>query len=331
MALFESGGTVGGRAGAQNSAGEFGQGLIGTAPPPVSVALPVYNGERYLQRSLDSLRAQTHVDFEIVIADNCSTDDTPDICTDAAAADERIRYIRRPTNVGSQNNHNRLVAETRGRYFAWAACDDEYEPGRLDRLHESLRDNPNAVLSLTSAQEIDEDSAPLHVWHNECRTDDPDPAARLRDFLTGNTTNLHIYGLIRRSVLERTGLLPPAHQGDRVLLAELLLHGTFVDVREPLLRHRLHSGRASETDPREFARAEVNRRPGQIDMPNVEELGWYLRSLRRAAGSPREFGRYLLAMRPWLRMNSVPMVRNVARYSVERAQQGRRRLADRVS
>jgi len=69
--------------------------------PILSVGIPAYNGEKYLAETLDSLRAQTLQDFEIVISDNASTDRTPAICRDYQAKEPRIRYFRNDRNIGA--------------------------------------------------------------------------------------------------------------------------------------------------------------------------------------------------------------------------------------
>src|SRR5947208_2594281 len=101
-------------------------GLVGRASPPIGVGLPVYNGEPFLARSITSLLAQQDADFELVIADNASTDGTEEICREFARTDPRVRYLRRDTNVGVIENHNRIVHETTGEFFSFAAADDEY-------------------------------------------------------------------------------------------------------------------------------------------------------------------------------------------------------------
>ena len=63
------------------------------ATPRVSIAVPVYNGERYVAQALDSLLAQTYTDFELVIVDNCSTDGTEDICRSFASRDQRVGLL----------------------------------------------------------------------------------------------------------------------------------------------------------------------------------------------------------------------------------------------
>lgn len=92
--------------------------------PRVTVGVPVYNGATSIGRTLDNLLAQTFTDFEILVSDNGSTDDTEAICRRYASNDARIRYVRQPHNLGPAKNFRFLVDAARGDYFLWAACDD---------------------------------------------------------------------------------------------------------------------------------------------------------------------------------------------------------------
>src|SRR3954470_1068595 len=92
--------------------------------PRVSIGLPVYNGQRFLAPAVSSLLAQTFADFELVICDNASTDDTEAICRRFAERDPRVRYHRNEQNVGAAPNFNRALALSTGQYFKWAAHDD---------------------------------------------------------------------------------------------------------------------------------------------------------------------------------------------------------------
>ena len=72
-----------------------------TTKVKVSIGLPVYNGERFIRNSIDSILSQTFTDFELIISDNASTDATKYICEEYAIKDKRIRYIRQPETVSS--------------------------------------------------------------------------------------------------------------------------------------------------------------------------------------------------------------------------------------
>ncbi|WP_168200731.1 glycosyltransferase family A protein [Allokutzneria sp. NRRL B-24872] len=293
--------------------------LTGRAAAPVAIGLPVYNGEPYIHEALESLLGQTGVDFEVHIADNCSDDGTEDLCRELAARDERVVYHRRSRNVGVTANHNLLVDEVRSPYFTWAASDDAYRPDRLVKLYDALRQRPEAVLSFSSATQIGSDGEEVGSWDDVCDTGHADPISRLRDLIAMQHENYHCYGLFRREALRRTQLLPPVKNNDRILVAELALHGPFVEVRERLLLHRLHERRLTQcTSQREWYRTQRTD-DRKVILPNVEEAGWYLRAVRRSPLSIADRGRAMLALHPWFRANAVPMARNVAKAAVEGA------------
>ena len=90
--------------------------------PTVSMGLPVYNGQRYLAQAVESLLAQTFGDFELVLCDNASTDETESIGRDLEKRDRRVRYHRNERNLGAAPNFNRAWSLCAGRVvFKWAA------------------------------------------------------------------------------------------------------------------------------------------------------------------------------------------------------------------
>src|SRR4051812_10444894 len=97
---------------------------ISARTPKVSVGLPVYNAEKYLDDSLRNLLNQSYADFELIISDNASTDATEEICRGYAAKDRRIIYHRNNCNMGIAWNHNRVFHLASGDFFMWAAHDD---------------------------------------------------------------------------------------------------------------------------------------------------------------------------------------------------------------
>ncbi len=125
----------------------------------VSLGVPVYEAERFLEETMDSLLAQTLADFEIVISDNASTDPTEEICRPYADADPRVRYVRHEDNRGASWNHTFLALEARAPYFKWAAADDVCEPTYLERCVEVLENDASAVLCQPKTIEIDEQRA----------------------------------------------------------------------------------------------------------------------------------------------------------------------------
>src|SRR5437868_2552891 len=92
---------------------------ISERTPKVSVGLPVYNAENYLDDSLRNLLSQSYPDFELIISDNASTDATEEVCRDYAAKDRRIIYYRNNCNMGISWNHNRVFSLSSGEFFMW--------------------------------------------------------------------------------------------------------------------------------------------------------------------------------------------------------------------
>ena len=118
--------------------------------PKVSIGMPVFNGEKFIRRALDSLLNQTLNDFELVISDNASTDGTRRICLEYAARDKRIRYYRNDVSIDAISNFNRVLYVARGKYFMWAAHDDRWESSFVACMVQSLDSNPQAVLAFVA-------------------------------------------------------------------------------------------------------------------------------------------------------------------------------------
>ena len=106
--------------------------------PRVSIGMPVYNGERYLRSAIESILAQTFQDFELIISDNASTDNSLSICQEFADQDKRIRIIEQSKNIGAMANFNFVAKEARGEYFKWAAADDLCAPQFIEKCIEVL-------------------------------------------------------------------------------------------------------------------------------------------------------------------------------------------------
>ena len=217
--------------------------------PRVSIGMPVYNGARYIEAALESLLGQTHRDFELIIADNGSTDATPSICEAAAARDERIRFVRYEENRGAVWNFNHLAELARGEFFKWAAHDDVCDPTWLERCVAALDEHPEAVLSLTRTALIDEHGKWLkgqELEHSEeGGLEQTRPHQRLGELLLNRVWVHEAFSLVRLATLRQTRLLPRYVGAEKVLYAELALRGTFFQVPEVLFHSRWHSDQAS--------------------------------------------------------------------------------------
>jgi glycosyltransferase involved in cell wall biosynthesis len=96
--------------------------------PKVTIGMPVYNGGAFIREALDCLLAQTFNNFELIISDNASNDDTETICREYAERDQRIRYVRQSVNLGVIANFQFVLSEGIGEYFMWATPDDRRHP-----------------------------------------------------------------------------------------------------------------------------------------------------------------------------------------------------------
>lgn len=227
--------------------------------PKVSIGMPVYNGEKFIRRALDSLLDQTFTDFELIISDNASTDETRQICLEYAAKDKRVCYHRNDINVDGIVNFNRVLNLAIGQYFMWAAYDDKWEPSFVACLVQSLDVNPQAVLAFCRFVLIDEDGRLKRTF----KTNWADVFSRskfwqfafmtLSDELISRKAN-HIYGLMRREALVECGgmvTLPDVdYSGEDILtLLRLLAKWNFVIVDQVLFHYRVRSLTTRRDEP----------------------------------------------------------------------------------
>ncbi|MDB5069505.1 MAG: hypothetical protein JWM87_616 [Candidatus Eremiobacteraeota bacterium] len=116
------------------------------ARPTVSVIITSYNYGRFIGRAIESVLAQDFRDFELVISDNASTDDSVDVIS-RYLHDERIRFIRRPENIGMPANYARAIEASTGRYVAFLSADDFFLAGHLRTMVRYYEDHPDVDLA----------------------------------------------------------------------------------------------------------------------------------------------------------------------------------------
>lgn len=128
--------------------------IMGQEKPMISVIIPVYNVEGYLERCLDSVAAQTYPNMEILAVDDGSTDGSGRICDAYAAKDSRVRAVHFPVNQGPSAARNEGIYRARGAFIAFVDADDYVEPDMLERLYENLSET-GADISACKADGID--------------------------------------------------------------------------------------------------------------------------------------------------------------------------------
>lgn len=258
----------------------------------VSIGMPVFNGEKYLRKALDSLLSQTFPDFELIISDNASTDATEEICREYASKDSRIKYYRNETNLGAAKNFNRLVELSQGKYFKWASHDDVHAPEYLERCIEVLERNPSVVLCYPKANEIDEQGQFTSVYTENLTIHSSKPHERLHQLLEtyGWYHATQAYGLMRADSLKKTLLLGNYPHADRVLLAELAILGEFYEVPEFLFNRRVHAQVAQIANPTYESLAVWfdSKNKNKILLPRWRRYFEFCRAVQRAELNPYE-------------------------------------------
>lgn len=211
------------------------------APPRVTIGVPVYNGARYIEDSLNSLIAQDYDSMEIVVSDNASTDDTADVVLAASAKDPRIRLVRQSTNRGGVWNVNHLIDLANGEFFKWAYYDDLCAPTFVSSCVEALDDaGPGAVLSYPRAVTIDGEGTTIEEREDDdLGLDTVAPHERLFNLLH-SLANQTEFGLMRTSTVRMTSRVQPYIGSEMFFLTEMIIKGAFVLVPRQLLKLRRH-------------------------------------------------------------------------------------------
>lgn len=163
--------------------------------PLVSVLVPIFNGERFLEASLSSVAAQTFADFEVILSDDCSSDGSVGIASQWQARDERFRVLAGARNLGMTANWNKALGEARGKYVVKLDCDDAMRPRCLEELVNEMERFPqvyaaycrtlscdqnlqpyasylgDTALILNRMNPLSRHSLPGHAWYEMCFSD----------------------------------------------------------------------------------------------------------------------------------------------------------------
>jgi glycosyltransferase involved in cell wall biosynthesis len=234
-----------------------------------------------MRPAIESVLAQTYGDLELLISDNCSTDDTAEICRSYVRDDSRVVYTRTDVNVGAAANFSRLAHLARGTYFKWICHDDSMAPRFVEECLPIADSDPDIITVAPTVDVVDETGQVLqHV--STYVTPEPWPADRLGQYRCmmdelaycethsdGLTMVRYQYGFHQLSLLRRTRLLMPFISADYVLAAELALFGRIASIDAPLSRFTLGGGTSSNYvswNPVAIQRMLAPTRTGRLDM-----------------------------------------------------------------
>lgn len=260
-----------------------------TIPLQVTIGIPVYNGEKYLAETLESVLRQTHTNLEIVCCDNASTDGTAAILARYAEADPRIRVLTNDVNVGAAGNYNLALHQATSDYFAWLSADDILEPTFIERNLGVLIATPDAVGAYAEAIRIDQ--------HGSERGDYREAMAGMRLGAASAGTRFSsavlgfpaivLFGVYRRQAMLDT----PGHGafigGDRVFVSEMALKGPIMACGELLFRRRVHPEAYSAIMDKKVKARWFAGDEARAGIPDINRLKQHYAALRRSAPDTR--------------------------------------------
>lgn len=129
--------------------------------PTVSICMPTYNYAPYLEQAIQSALCQTYRDFELIIIDDCSTDDSRQIIRELAAADQRIIFLENASNIGMVANWNRCLQQSRGSYVKFLCADDLFASHSALQKMVHVMDSDHAISLVSSARYIVDDQTKI--------------------------------------------------------------------------------------------------------------------------------------------------------------------------
>jgi hypothetical protein len=252
--------------------------------PLVSIGMPVYNGERFLEKTLNSLLAQDYTNIEIIICDNASEDSSKDICLEFEARDRRIKYHRNIKNIGLAANGNQTITLSSGEYFMSAADHDLWDSSYISTLLSGLLDNPSVSLCYGRTVLIDDQDNTMGVAPDVFDTRGMTLAEGFRKFIWEVSWGNMGYGLFRSNTLIKALPVPNTIGNDLVLLGRISLLGEIAQIDEPLFFRR--KNRPEETASEQTARQKrfmsLSSRSMEAEAPWLMMSHAHLESLTRS-------------------------------------------------
>ncbi len=197
--------------------------------------MAVYNGEQYIKSSIDSILNQTFGDFEFIIIDDASTDATAVLIDEYTLADDRVRLMRNPSNLGLTKSLNIGIHKSKGEYIARMDAGDTSEPERFAEQVMFLDKNKDHVLVGAWAYTIDEHSKRIGEMRNATDSD------CVKKMLIRHNPIVHSSIMVRKSSLERVGNYDESwkYGQDYELYFRLMNVGKLANIPKYLVSYRL--------------------------------------------------------------------------------------------
>ena len=199
--------------------------------PLVSIIMPAYNAERFIQQAIESVAAQTYPNWELLIVNDCSKDQTKAIVESLMPEYPQIRFFDQPSNQGVAAARNRAIIEAYGEYIAYLDSDDAWRPNKLERQLQSMQEQ-NASVCYTAYQRIDADNKPLNQVSVPTKIHYDD---LLKSNFIGNLT-----GIYNAKHLDKCFLKPMKHEDYVAWLSLVKKAGHAIGINEILADYRVY-------------------------------------------------------------------------------------------
>lgn len=208
--------------------------------PLVSILIPVYNSEKFIRETLDSVLSQTYKNFEVIIVDDACTDNTPKILIEFAELDTRINLFRNDTNLYIAKARNKAISLSKGKYIVWQDSDDISLPTRVEKLVKFMEEHPDVGICGSYLQSfMGEKDLDVRTY----ATDDES----LRKTIFKYSPVAQPTAIVRKSCLDEVGVfdesIPTAEDLD--LSFRIGVKYKFANIPEVLIRYREHPNSAT--------------------------------------------------------------------------------------
>jgi len=195
----------------------------------IIVGIPVYNGSDYIRDALKSLQKQTFQDFSVLISDNCSTDNTREICNKFANNDDRFSYICQDYNLGAEDNYKYILNQVNSEFFMFLGHDDSLSENFLEVCLNYMDSNPDtSIVSGVPLYYSDKNLKSTGVIHNHCQKY---AGLRLMEYYYKVKDNGIFYGLMRMTMVSKKKYSGD-FSGDHFWIADIISQGKSRVVRE---------------------------------------------------------------------------------------------------
>lgn len=211
----------------------------------ISIALATYNGSKFIREQLDSILTQSMDDFEIIVSDDCSTDNTFQILQEYADKDDRFKIFQNRQNLGFKKNFEHILSLCNGEFIAFCDQDDIWEPNHLETLYKNIEDNDCIGANSLIIDEKGDSQGDTLLKYLRIHVMPKDAEQLFQHELYSNVIQ-GTASLIRASLVKQALPIPDSIKYHDYWLALIAgLNGKCTYIKDVVLKYRRHSSNAS--------------------------------------------------------------------------------------